>query len=416
MPQSTSDLTQSTASSISKAGRPSPLRATLSSRIARLPAYSLLIVGQWKEAVARQGLPLCDLSLGDPKEETPPFIRKKLIDSVTPDSSYPPSLGLPVLRRNAASWLRRRLGVDYPEDMIVPTSGSKEAIFHFAQILEPGGSMAYPAPGYPVYESAALMAGLTPLPIELSEAHDFALDVSGHPAAGNMASLWVCSPHNPTGTVLTRPQMLDLLAWSMQHGVLLLSDECYIDSVDPGAVQPDSFLALAREQDFAGVVAFYTLSKRSGMTGYRSGFVAGDPHYIAAFKKLRPHAGLASPSFVQEAAAAAWADDEHVAQRAAIYAAKRQVVRRFLERLGWRYVKSEATFYVWAKLPDGYPDAGIYLEQLALATGIVATPGHCFGAGAEGAHWFRMALVPPVAEIERSLSVWMDYEQKKGIP
>lgn len=387
--------------------------APLAHRLGELSPYALLVVGQWKEAVAARGLTLCDLSLGDPKEATPAFIRERLVHAVTPSSSYPPAHGTLGLRAAAAGWLHRRLGTDYPQERVVPTSGSKEGIFHFAQVLEPGLAMGFPVPGYPVYESAAIVAGHRAVPVPLRAETGFALEVADVADLG-LGALWVCSPHNPTGTVLSREQMQRLLDWTRSQGILLLSDECYLDSLDPGSAQPVSFLELSRGQGFKGVVSFFTLSKRSGMTGYRSGFVAGDPVYIEAFQKYRPHAGLASPSFVQEAATVAWSDDDHVQKRAVIYAEKRAVVRAFLQSQGWPYVQSDATFYVWSRLPDEYPDARGYLEQLALATGIVATPGDCFGASDQVAKWFRIALVPPVAELHDGLVRWAEFEKQKG--
>jgi aspartate/methionine/tyrosine aminotransferase len=296
-------------------------------------------------------------------------------------------------------------------DQVVPTSGSKEAIFHFVQLLEPGSRIGFPVPGYPVYEGAACLGGHEPVPIKLKPESGFALemeDYNGPP----LNALWVCSPHNPTGTVLDLPRMRSLLEWCQSQGVLLLSDECYIDSFDPGSLRPLSFLELTQKDNWAGVVSFFTLSKRSGMTGYRSGFVAGDRRYIDAFKKYRPHAGLASPAFVQEAAATAWADDAHVQQRASVYAAKRQVVISFLDDLGWERVKSDSTFYVWARLPKGYPVARSYLERLARTTGIVATPGDCFGASEEARDWFRIALVPPLDVLDGALERWRLFESK----
>jgi aspartate/methionine/tyrosine aminotransferase len=392
-----------------------PFKAVLSRRLELLPPYSLLVVGQWKDAALAAGREIFDFSLGDPKEETPAFIRERLVKSVSPSSSYPLALGTLGLRQAASSWLQRRLGLSVPEGNVVPTSGSKEAIFHFAQVLEPGLGVAFPSPGYPVYEGAALMAGQRPIPLELRPEHDFGWHRSlVNQRSGEIAALWVCSPHNPTGTVLSKEQMLDVIQWCRDEGVLLLSDECYIDSFDPGSVRPLSFLELAKDHGFAGVVAFFTLSKRSGMTGYRSGFVTGDPRYIEAFKKLRPHAGLASPSFVQEAATVAWFDDDHVAQRAQIFAAKRRRVVEFLNQLGWRSVPSNATFYVWAKLPDGYPPARAYLQNLVLETGIVATPGDCFGANRYASQWFRLALVPSLSDLDRACALWCEYEKRKG--
>ena len=278
-------------------------------------------------------------------------------------------------------------------------------------MLAPGTRVGYPIPGYPVYAGAIALAGLEAVPIMLSPDNGFAFDPEQN-LKTSVEAFWICSPHNPTGTVLKPDAMKAILDWARQRGVLILSDECYLDSFDPGTPQPESFLALARDQGYRGVVSFFTLSKRSGMTGYRSGFVAGDPVYLDAFKKYRPHAGLASPTFVQQAAAAAWADDSHVASRGAIYAAKRSVVKDFLRDRGWQSVDSNSTFYVWARLPAGYPPARRYLEELALSQGIVATPGDCFGDSPLVTDWFRIALVPPIDELQDALALWQEFDDK----
>jgi aspartate/methionine/tyrosine aminotransferase len=384
---------------------------SLNARIEQVGAYSLLIVAEWKEKARRAGKRLVDLSLGDPQEPTPEFIRRRLMDCVTPSSSYPPALGTAELRESASGWLQRRLGLSIASDQIVPTAGSKEAIFHFAQVLAPGTRVGYPIPGYPVYAGAIALAGLEAVPIMLTPENGFAFDPELN-LGTSVEAVWICSPHNPTGTVLKPDSMKSILEWARQRGVLILSDECYLDSFDPGTPQPESFLALARDQGYRGVVSFFTLSKRSGMTGYRSGFVAGDPVYLDAFKKYRPHAGLASPTFVQQAAAAAWADDAHVASRGAIYAAKRSVVKDFLRDRGWQSVDSNSTFYVWARLPAGYPPARQYLEELALSLGIVATPGDCFGDSPLVTDWFRIALVPPIDELQGALALWKEFDDK----
>lgn len=390
----------------------------ISQRLSQSGSYSLLVVQEWKDTVKKSGMKLIDTSLGDPREPTPLFIRLALKDHVLPETSYPPGLGLPELRKAAANWLGRRFGLSYPERKIVPTAGSKEAIFHFPFILEPGLRIAYPVPGYPVYENAIHLAGHTPVPVLLKPESGFAMrpsDLDDLLMHGPLDAVWVCSPHNPTGTQLTRTQMQDLWLWCQTNHVLLLSDECYADSVDPGQDLPPSFLEWDGARSGSGVLAFFSLSKRSGMTGYRSGFVAGDERYIEAYQSFRPHAGLASPSFVQRAAAVAWADDQHVRERAEIFARKRRVVWHALEKMGWAFVSAPSSLYVWTCLPPGRPafqDARSYLRELALETGIVATPGDCFGPSPLVKPWLRVALVPSAEQLANAMELWMAFDRR----
>ncbi len=388
-----------------------------SRRLAALGPYALLIVSEWKRKVTEKGLALHDLSLGDPNESTPAVVRDALINAVGKVSSYPPSLGTTSLNRAAQAWLKRRFGVDLPSEQLVVTAGSKEAVFHLPLALEGEAGrplrVGFPVPGYPVYENSLLLAGAEPVALQLRPENDFAFDpASDVPEGVSLDAVWVCSPHNPTGTQLSREQMKRIWDWCRQNEVLLLSDECYVDSTDPGAELPASFLEWGAETDCRGLLSFFSLSKRSGITGYRSGFVAGDRDLVAALRRYRPHAGLASPSFVQEAAAAAWADDDHVEQRGKVFAEKRKRTWKHFEALGWNFVRSQATFYVWACLPPSHRHscARAYCEELALQTGIVATPGDCFGSSPLIKPWLRVALVPTAEELEEAFAVWACHE------
>jgi aspartate/methionine/tyrosine aminotransferase len=183
-----------------------------------------------------------------------------------------------------------------------------------------------------------------------------------------------------------------------QHDVLLFSDECYNDvySGDP----PPSILEVRRER----TLAFVSLSKRSGMTGYRSAMMAGDEQMISALKKMRPSIGTASPTFVQEAATAAWSDDEHVQERNRVFAEKRDLFARFFEEAGIDYLRTDASLYLWAAVPDGYGgDDEAYALRL-MEEGIIVAPGSSFGPGGEG--YFRVALVPGVEECREAISRW----------
>lgn len=383
----------------------------VSKNLERLGDYSLLVVAHWKKRARESGLRVYDLSLGDPQEPTPSVIRERLLSSVSESLSYPPAQGLDSLRVSAANWLKRRFSVTYPEQNIVVTAGSKEAIFHtplaFASRKTPCLQIAYPVPGYPVYENSILLAGCQPRPYFLHADNGFIPRIEDFGDPHTLDMLWVCSPHNPLGLTLAPEVMGEILRWCQKHDVLLLSDECYVDSYDPGAAPPTSFLQLSQETGFRGVLSFFSLSKRSGMTGYRSGFIAGDPTAVKALAQLRPHAGLASPTFVQHAAVAAWDDDEHVGMRSRIFYEKRKVVLEILEGMGWEVVRADATFYTWVRVPEDIcgGNARVFLEGLARETGVVATPGDCFGKSAELTSWFRLALVPSCDEIRASMEL-----------
>lgn len=207
--------------------------------------------------------------------------------------------------------------------------------------------------------------------------------------------LWINYPHNPTGATATYGYLEKVAEFCREHDVLLFSDECYNDlySGEP----PPSILEVARER----TLAFCSLSKRSGMTGYRSAMMAGDPDLISALKKLRPSIGVATPAFVQDAAITAWSDDEHVEKRRQIFAEKRLLFVDFFERAKLDFLPTDASIYLWVVVPDGDDEA--YALRL-LEEGIIVAPGRSFGPGGEG--YVRVALVPGLEECRRAIERW----------
>jgi len=356
------------------------------------------------QALARKmqesGQRVIDFSIGDPREPTPEFIREALRAAVPRVSQYPTVAGLADLRRSFAGYLQRRFGVEVdPDTQVVPTSGSKEAIFSTPLALvdaRGGDAVAYGSPAYPVYERGARFAGAEAVGIRLRD--DFVLRAGAVPAGlwERLRILWICSPHNPTGSITTSGDLVDLVASCREHGVLLASDECYADLYEDEP--PPSTLQVAGP-GFEGVLAFFSLSKRSGMTGYRSGMIVGDASLIAAVKQLRGSVGVAPPEFVQAAAAAAWADDEHAARRREIFESKRAVLRAPFEESGYEVVGSRAGIYLWVDMRgDEVAAARRFLEE-----GVVVSPGTAFGAGGEG--FLRFALVPTLEECGEAAEV-----------
>jgi succinyldiaminopimelate transaminase len=367
-----------------------------------LGQYPLAAIAERVAARREEGLPVIDFSIGDPREPTPPFIADALRVAVPEVSQYPTAAGRRELREAVARYIRRRFGVEVdPERQIIPTSGSKEAIFSTAfAFIDPHGSdsVIVPTPGYPVYERGARFAGADVDRIVLGG--DFVLRAADVPdESWQRATLaWTCSPHNPTGSVTELGDFAMLVDAARASDTLLLSDECYADVYDEDAHPngPASVLQAAGSGS-AGVLAYLSLSKRSGMTGYRSGAVVGDADAIAALRALRSTTGTASPDFIQVAAAAAWSDDAHAAQRRAIFSEKRRVLAAAFANLGMEVVGSRAGLYLWVRVDDDQA-----ITQRLLDRGIVVTPGRAFGAGGEG--YVRLALVPTLGECEAAAS------------
>ena len=366
--------------------------------LAGMASYPFVRLAEAKRAVAARGLQVIDFGVGEPREETPPFIRRALARAVDaePISTYPVAEGLPELREAIAAWTAKRFGAHLdPDSEVVPTMGSKEAVFHLAQIVAARGDrVAIPTPAYPVYARGALFAGAEVVDVPLDPARGWLPDLDAVDWDG-VALLWLNYPNNPTGATATLDLYERAAALARAHGFLLAVDEAYSElwfAGDP----PVSALQLA---DNTNVAVFNTLSKRSSMPGYRCGFVAGDAELIAAMKRYRPNVGVAPQAFVQRAAAAAWADEEHVAETRERYRAKRDALLPALLAAGLRPSGGDASFFLWLRVPDG-EDAESFALRLLEELGIAFAPGTYFGPGGEG--HVRIALVPTLADCHRA--------------
>lgn len=363
----------------------------------QLGVHGVAAVQQRARDLRAAGVRIIDFSIGDPREPTPPMIPAALRDAVPDVSQYPTTKGLPELRSAIAGYVDRRFGVEVdPDTQVMPTSGSKEAIFSTPLAFidrRRGDLVTWPTPGYPIYERGALLAGAAGNPIELGGDFIFRPSMVSDRAWDQSAMIWTCSPNNPAGTVMDRDIVEGFVVRAASSDTWLCADECYVDLYDPTVPEPDrpaSVLEFAGPGS-SGVLSFLSLSKRSGMTGYRSGAVVGDPVAIARLTALRVATGTASPEFVQAAAIAAWSDDVHAQERRNVFAAKREVLMSSFRRAGLQVLGSDAGLYVWMKVEDD-----LTATADLLADGIVVSPGRAFGRGGEG--YIRLALVPTLDE------------------
>jgi succinyldiaminopimelate transaminase len=367
--------------------KPSPV-------LSGLRVYPFVRLTEAKRRLAEQGIEFIDFGIGEPREETPAFIREALAAAIEPMSAYPNAEGLPELREAIAGWAGRRFGVTLdPDREIVPTLGSKEAVFSLAQAVG-GDLVALPSPAYPVYERGAAFAGKGIVELPLLESNGFLPDLDAVDWS-RVGVLWLNYPNNPTAATAPLEFYERAAAIAREHDVVLASDEAYSELYF-GEEPPASALQVA---DRTNVLVFNTLSKRSSMPGYRTGFMAGDPEVIAALRRFRPNAGVAPLEMVQRAAAAAWADEEHVSAVRARYRTKRDLLLPVLERAGLRSAGGDATFFLWL---EAGPDADALAARL-LEGGVVLTPGSFFGPAGEG--FLPLALVQTLAECERAASL-----------
>jgi succinyldiaminopimelate transaminase len=369
-------------------------------------AYPFVKLEQAKRRLAAEGVELIDFGKGDPMEATDPAIRKALVESLEERMGYPLAEGLPELREAIAGWCAQRFGVELdPDAEIVPTYGSKEAIFLLAQVVVDRDSekrlVLTTEPGYPVPDRGAAFAGADIAQLPLLESHAFLPDLDA--VDGDMwaraAIVWINYPNNPTGAVAPLDFLSRLGRLSREYDFLVAADEAYTELWfdEP----PHSALEV---RDEGNIAVFNTLSKRSSMTGYRSGFVAADPELVTALKQFRPSVGTAPQEFVQRASIVAWTDEAHVERTREIYRRKRDILVPVLERKGIRVTGSAATMYLWLEVP-GEQSSEEFAAGL-LEHGLIVSPGSFFGAAGEG--YWRVALVPTEDECRRAAAIFDD--------
>ncbi len=344
---------------------------------ARLPNYPWDELAPLREKARAFPGGAVDLSVGTPVDSVPPVIQEALT-AAADAPGYPLTAGTAELRIAAAGWLARSLDVRVEPDSVLPVIGTKEFIAWLPVMLGlgPADTVVYPALAYPTYDIGARLAGATAVSADT---------VADAPDSARL--MWVNSPSNPTGRVLSADQLRDAVAWARSRGCVLASDECYIElgwSASPtSALHPS-----VRGDRLDGVLAVFSLSKRSNLAGYRAGFVTGDPALISELLLVCRQAGMIVPAPVQAAMVAALSDDEHARAQKERYRARRQILAEGLTAAGFRIDHSEAGLYLWATRPG--LDCWAACELLATQCGILAGPGSMYGPGGTG--YIRVAL------------------------
>lgn len=355
------------------------------------------------------GLPPINLSIGEPKHPTPAFILDALAQALPGVASYPLTAGQPELREAIAAWARRRYRLQDldPGTQVLPVAGSREALFAFAQTVVDRSRDAVvvsPNPFYQIYEGAALLAGARPLFLPTTAANGFRMEFERLTPAewARVQLVYVCTPGNPTGRVMTLDEWRQLFDLSDRHGFVIASDECYSEIYFDEAAPPLGGLQAAAQlgrERFERLVTFSSLSKRSNVPGLRSGFVAGDADVLKQFLLYRTYHGTAVGPAVQAASVAAWRDEAHVIENRRLYAAKFAQATPVVQR-ALRCGRPDAAFYLWAATPIDDAD---YARRLYAERHVTVLPGSYLSrevAGANpGAGHVRIALVASAAEV-----------------
>jgi N-succinyldiaminopimelate aminotransferase len=380
-------------------------------RLERLHAYPFERLARLKAgATPPAGLPHIAMSIGEPQHSPPPFVLESLRENLHRLGSYPATVGLPEFRASAARWLQRRfrlpVGSVNPETMVLPVNGTREALFSFVQAVvddQKQPLVAMPNPFYQIYEGAALLAGAEPWFMNTTAATGYApdLDAVGEDNWRRCQVLFLCSPGNPSGAVLSQEFLRRAIELANRHNFIIAADECYSEIYPDEAAPPSGLLqaALAAGHDsLQRCVVFHSLSKRSSVPGLRSGFVAGDSQVLAKFLLYRTYHGSAMSVPTQLASIAAWDDDEHVVANRRLYQEKFDKVIPMLSDV-LDIERPQGGFYLWT---DVRGDDEKFTRDLFARQNVTVLPGSYLArshAGINpGAGRVRISLVPTVAQ------------------
>ena len=377
----------------------------MNSRLASLGPYPFERLRGLLAGVTAPAVPPIRLSIGEPQFPTPALIGEALTGHLSGLSVYPLAAGQRILRETLAAWFTRRYhlpGLD-PETQVLPVNGSREALFAFAQavvdVSRPAPLVVSPNPFYQIYEGAGLLAGAGLAFLNQTRADGFAINLATLTVAEWQRTqlVYVCSPGNPTGHVLSLDAWQELFTLSDRYGFVIASDECYSEIYPDEAHPPLGGLEAANRlgrPDFRNLVVFTSLSKRSNAPGLRSGAVAGDAAVLKSFLLYRTYHGSAMSEAVQHASIAAWNDERHVRENRVRYRASFEAVLPVLSPVMDVY-QPDAGFYVWARVPGG--DDQVFARDLFAATHVTVLPGQFLSREARGCQpgrgYVRMALV-----------------------
>ena len=378
-----------------------------------LTPYPMEELAKIKQNLKDSNKEIFDFGTGDPNIELWEEINKTIEESLENVLSYPSIKGMPQLHEAINDYLRRQLQLEVSEELkVLPTNGSKEAIFHTALCLigreKSRKYLVYPTPGYPVYRSSALFAGGTPYAVALNQQDDWLLKPWELPkqVQQQTAALWINYPHNPTGATAPKSYLEKVIQWCHDNNVILLSDDCYFDIYDPDNEKPICPLSISSKN----VISFMSLSKRSGFTGYRSGFMAGDGEIISQLTRARANFGCATPNIIQAAAAKAWADDEHVSRRRQVFKQRIDYAAKELINIGLLKSKPEAAFYLWCTVPEHWQGKDIEFSLELAKEGVITTPSSWLSEGTTG--YVRFAMVPELDKMASAFSILKNFIKK----
>ncbi|OGS21123.1 MAG: LL-diaminopimelate aminotransferase [Elusimicrobia bacterium RIFOXYA2_FULL_39_19] len=376
-----------------------------SNSVEKLPPYLFIEIDRKKKELLEKGVDIISFGVGDPDKPTPKHIIKACQKALLNPAyhQYPFGAGLKSFRHAIAGWFKTRFGVTLnPDTEIHSNIGSKEAIGHFPlAFLNPGDVVLVPEPGYPVYNSGTIFAGGTPYFMPLLEENNFLPDLSRIPEdiCNKAKIMFINYPNNPTGAVATKEFFKEVVAFAKKYSIIVAHDAAYSEMFYDKTKAPVSFLSVPGAMDIG--VEFHSFSKTFNMTGWRLGWVCGNADIIKGFSKVKDNYDSGVFSAIQEAGVVALKSSQKCVENARkMYKQRRDVLVNGLSKVGFKVKKPQATFYVWAGVPQGYTSAQT-TEKLLTEAGIVTTPGNGMGKSGEG--YVRFVITQDVKRIKEAL-------------
>ncbi len=384
----------------------------LAARLDRIPPYLFAEIDRKKQALIDQGVEVINFGIGDPDRPTPDHVLQAMHQAIDDPSThnYPPYQGTEDYRISAAEWMQRRFGVTVdPDTEVVSSIGSKEAIHNiYLAFVEAGDVVLVPDPAYPVYRTSSIFMGADCHPMPLLPENGFLPKLSEIPdeVARKAKLLWINYPNNPTGALAPMEFLEEVIAFGKQHDILICHDNAYSEMAYDG-YKPPSILQVPGAKEIA--VEFFSCSKSYNMTGWRVGFVTGNPIGIKGLGQVKTNIDSGVFKAIQRAATAGFSTSEADLQALmSVYQERRDLIGAGLQKLGWPIEPPKATLYMWAPVPQGYTSAD-FCTLLLEKCGIVVTPGNGYGESGEG--FFRIALTVPQEKVILAL----DRLEKEGI-
>jgi LL-diaminopimelate aminotransferase len=380
------------------------MRFEFAERVKHLPPYLFAAIDKMKQAALASGVDLIDLSIGDPDIPTPGHIVEAMQRAVERPvhHRYPSYEGMLAYREAVAAWYRRRFSVALDaKTEVLSLIGSKEGIGHLPlAFVNPGDVVLVPSPGYPVYPVSTLFAGGEVFLMPLTEANHFLPDFSAIPedVLRRAKLMFLNYPNTPTAACASADFYRSAIELAMRYEIIICHDAAYSEIYYDGK-KPMSFLECEGAGDVG--IEVHSLSKTFNMTGWRIGFATGNKDVIAGLGKIKSNLDSGVFQAIQEASITALGtDDETLVGIRAAYQARRDALYDGLTSLGLKILKPQATFYLWARTPEGYDSSG-FVSHLLEKTGVLITPGSGFGGPGEG--YVRFALTVPVERIAEAV-------------